>query len=137
MANSEYKDPDGNIVANNVEVWEEIIIPQVLSDYSLKKRNELNNQIQHSIVFGFDYYKYSKQKWLHAWGNIMPWHYDDGKKFSYHNYIEDDQWYDYSAGLIYGIKYSKNLGYFVEGKYSKYWNREWYDFKFGVNYTIF
>ena len=137
VANSEYKDPDGNIVANNVEVWEEIIIPQVLSDYSLKKRNELNNQIQHSIVFGFDYYKYSKQKWLHAWGNIMPWHYDDGKKFSYHNYIEDDQWYDYSAGLIYGIKYSKNLGYFVEGKYSKYWNREWYDFKFGVNYTIF
>jgi hypothetical protein len=23
-----------------------------------------------------------------------------------------------------------------KGKYSKYWNREWYDFKFGVNYII-
>ena len=67
----------------------------------------------------------------------MPWHYNDGSEFSYHNYIEGDQWYDYSFGLIYGIKQNKNLGYFVEGKYNKYWNREWYDFKLGLNYVIF
>ena len=30
----------------------------------------------------------------------------------------------------------EDLGYFVEGKYNKYWNREWYDFKFGINYII-
>ena len=36
-----------------------------------------------------------------------------------------------------GIKQYKNLGYFFEGKYNKYWNREWYDFKFGINYVIF
>ena len=35
------------------------------------------------------------------------------------------------------IKKNKNLGYFVEGKYNRYWNREWYDFKVGLNYTIF
>ncbi len=135
VANNEYKDPDGNIVANSADVWKEIIIPQVLSDYTIKKRNELKDIIQHSIVIGFDYYKYNKNNWLHAWGNIMPYHYNDGNEFSYHNYV-DGQWYDYSGGLIYGIKYNKNLGYFVEGKYNKYWNREWYDFKFGVNYTI-
>ena len=27
--------------------------------------------------------------------------------------------------------------YVVKGKYNKYWDREWYDFKFGVNYVIF
>ena len=54
----------------------------------------------------------------------------------YLNYV-DGQWYDYSAGLIYGIKVNKQLGYFVEGKYNKYWNREWYDFKLGMNYVIF
>ena len=134
---NEYKDPDGNVVATSAEVWEEIVIPQVLSAYSEKKRGELKNQIQHSIVIGADYYKYTKKTWLHAWGNLMPYHYDDGKEFSYHNYIEEDQWYDYSAGLIYGIKVNKNLGYFVEGKYNKYWNREWYDFKLGINYIIF
>jgi hypothetical protein len=136
VANSEYKDPNGNIVANSADVWKEVVIPQVLADYTEKKRNELERIIQHSIVIGFDYYKYNKSTWLHAWGNILPYHYNDGNEFSYHNYIDDNQWYDYSGGVIYGIKYSKQLGYFVEGKYNKYWNREWYDFKFGINYII-
>jgi hypothetical protein len=137
VANSEYKDPSGNIVATSPEVWKEVVIPQVIADYSKRKRLELTKQIQHSIIIGFDYYKYTKSTWLHAWGDILPYHYNDGNKFSYHNYIENDQWYDFSAGLIYGIKIDKQLGYFVEGKYNKYWNREWYDFKFGVNYIIF
>jgi len=137
VANSEYRDPNGNVVATNPEVWKELVIPQVIADYSKRKRDVLSKQIQHSLILGFDYYKYNKSTWLHAWGNLLPYHYNDGSEFSYHNYIEDDQWYDYSAGLIYGIKHSKQLGYFVEGKYNKYWNREWYDFKFGVNYIIF
>jgi len=131
-----YYDPNGNVVATSAEVWEAVVIPQVLSDYTQKKRNELDKIIQHSLVVGFDYYKYTKKNWLHAWGSLMPYHYDDGDEFSYHNYV-DGQWYDYSFGLIYGIKQSRQLGYFVEGKYNKYWNREWYDFKIGMNYTIF
>jgi hypothetical protein len=133
---SEYYNPAGELVATSAEVWEAVVIPEVLAGYTQKKRNELKKTIQHSLVLGFDYYKYSKSTWLHAWGSIMPYHYDDGSEFSYHNYV-DGQWYDYSGGLIYGIKVNKQLGYFVEGKYNKYWNREWYDFKLGVNYTIF
>jgi hypothetical protein len=132
----EYYDPSGAVVATSTEVWEAVVIPQVISEYTDRKRDELENIIQHSIVIGFDYYKYTKKTWIHAWGNFLPYHYDDGSEFSYHNYVEG-QWYDYSGGLIYGIKVNKNLGYFVEGKYNKYWNREWYDFKFGVNYIIF
>jgi len=135
--NDEYYDPSGELVATSAEVWEAVVIPEVLANYTEKKRNELKNQIQHSVVIGFDYYKYTKKTWLHAWGNLLPYHYDNGKEFSYHNYIEDDQWYDYSGGFIYGIKANKNLGYFFEGKYYKYWNREWYDFKLGINYVIF
>ena len=135
VANSVYMDPDGNVVANSADVWKEVIIPRVLADYTTKKRNELERIIQHSVVVGFDYYKYNKSKWLHAWGNIMPYHYDGGNEFSYHNYV-DGQWYDYSGGIIFGQKISKQLGIFTEGKYNKYWNREWYDFKFGFNYII-
>jgi hypothetical protein len=29
------------------------------------------------------------------------------------------------------------MGIFIEGKYNKYWNREWHNFSFGVNYKIF
>jgi len=133
---SEYYSPTGELVATSAEVWEAVVIPQVLADYTQKKRNELKKTIQHSLVMGFDYYKYNKNTWLHAWGSLMPYHYDDGSEFSYHNYV-DGQWYDYSGGLIYGIKVNKQLGYFIEGKYNKYWNREWYDFKLGLNYTIF
>jgi len=133
---NEYYNQAGELVATSAEVWEAVVIPEVLSDYTEKKRNELKKTIQHSLVVGFDYYKYSKKTWIHAWGSLMPYHYDDGSEFSYHNYV-DGQWYDYSGGLIYGIKVNKNLGYFVEGKYNKYWNREWYDFKLGLNYVIF
>jgi len=133
----EYFDPSGNSVATSTEIWEGVVIPTVLSDYTEKKRNELKNTIQHSLIIGFDYYYYSKKLWLHSWGNLMPWHYDAGDEFSYHKYNNDEQWYDYSGGLIFGYKYSKNLGVFVEGKYNKYWNREWHDFSLGVNYIIF
>ena len=134
--NSEYKDPNGNVVATSSEVWEAIVIPQVLSDYAEKKRNELDNTIQHSMVIGFDYYYYKKDFWAHSWANLMPYHYDDNSEFSYHKYNKG-QWLDYSGGLIFGYKYNKNLGTFLEGKYNKYWNREWYDFKLGINYIIF
>ena len=113
----------------------EVVIPNVLYDYSERKRNELENTIQHSVVLGFDFYHYTKNFWAHSWANLMPYHLDNGI-YSYEKY-NDGQWLDYSGGLIFGYKYNKNLGTFIEGKYNKYWNREWYDFKFGINYIIF
>jgi len=133
---SEYFSPSGELVATSPEVWEAVVIPEVLADYTEKKRNELKQTLQHSLVVGFDYYKYNKSNWMHAWASVMPYHYDDGSEFSYHNYV-DGQWADYSLGFIYGIKHNKQLGYFIEGKYNKYWNRTWYDFKLGMNYVIF
>ena len=133
----QYMSPNGDIVATSSDVWEQVIIPQVLEEYVEKKRNELENQFVYSLVVGFDYYTYKKNFWLHTWGNLIPYHYNNGGEYSYHNYNNDEQWYDYSGGLIFGLKINKHLGTFVEGKYHKYWNREWYDFKFGINYIIF
>ena len=62
--------------------------------------------------------------------------YSGGLIFGY-KYNNNEQWYDYSGGLIFGWKFDKHLGVFVEGKYNKYWNREWHDFSLGVNYIIF
>ena len=64
-------------------------------------------------------------------------HYGIKKKLiSYHKF-NDGQWIDYSGGLIFGYKLNKHLGCFIEGKYNKYWNRNWHDFSVGVNYVIF
>jgi len=134
---TEYFNPSGNSVATSTEVWEAVVIPTVLSDYTEKKRNELENTIQYSMVIGFDYYNYTKTNWLHVWGNVMPYHYNDGGEFSYHNYNDGKQWYDYSGGIIFGYWFSKNLGIFAEGNYNKYWNRTWHGFSAGINYRVF
>ena len=134
--NSIYTNPGGEVVATNVEVWEAVAVPNMLSNYVERKKDELPVQWNYSLVLGFDYYHYTKSFWLHGWGNLLPYHYDLGNEYSYHYYV-GDQWYDYSGGLIFGYKINKNLGIFAEGKYNKYWNREWYDFKCGVNYVIF
>ena len=130
-----YYNPDGDIVALSSDVWEQIIVPTVLSDYTERKRNELPAQWNHSAVVGFDYYHYTKMFWLHSWGNLLPYHVNINSEYSYHDYI-DGQWMDYSGGVILGKKFNKRLGVFAEGKYNKYWNREWYDFKMGINYII-
>jgi hypothetical protein len=135
VAASEYFSPDGELVATSNEVWEEVVVPIMLADYTQKKRDQLDLIIQHSIVLGFDYYHYTKSFWTHAWGNIMPYHLDEGGDYSYHKY-EGKQWLDYGGGIIFGTKINKRLGVFTEGKYNKYWNRKWYDFKLGVNYII-
>ena len=133
----EYFDPEGELVATSSEVWNAVVIPEVLSNYVDKKKNELAVQWDYAIVAGFDFYHYTKDFWFHSWGSLMPYHYDTGGEYSYHNFNDGLQWIDYSGGLIFGYKINKNLGTFVEGKYNKYWNREWYDFKFGINYIIF
>ena len=133
--NSIYTNPNGDIVATNSEVWEAVVIPDVLAEYTERKRNELDNIMQHSLVMGFDFYHYKKDFWVHSWGNLMPYHYNSGNEYAYHKH-NGGQWFDYSGGLIFGYKLNKSLGTFIEGKYNKYWNREWYDFKLGINYII-
>ena len=54
--NGIYTDPSGETVATNVEVWEAVVIPEVLSNYVEKKKSEIPVQWNHSLVVGFDYY---------------------------------------------------------------------------------
>ena len=134
--NETYTDPNGNVVANSNEVWEEVVIPQMLDNFVESERNKLDRTLQHSVIIGFDFYHYERDFWLHSWGNLMPYHVDTDNEFSYHKY-NNGQWLDYSGGLIFGYRLNKHLGMFLEGKYNKYWNREWHDFSLGLNYVIF
>tara|TARA_B100001093_G_scaffold182854_1_gene175446 strand:- start:3890 stop:4927 length:1038 start_codon:yes stop_codon:yes gene_type:complete len=131
-----YTDPTGNVVATSQEVWEEVIIPQVIDDYAESQRASLSNIVEYSAVFGFDYYHFTKDFWFHSWGNIMPYHINTENKYSYYKY-NNGQWVDYSGGLIFGYRFNKSLGVFVEGRYNKYWNRRWHNFSVGLNYVIF
>ena len=131
-----YTDPNGNIVATSNEVWKEVVIPEMLDNYVESEKDKLPIQWCYSTVVGVDFYHYDRKFWLHGWGNFMPYHIDLKNEYSYHNF-KGGQWLDYSGGLIFGYWFNKNLGAFIEGKYNKYWNREWHNFSFGVNYKIF
>ena len=132
----EYFSPDGVLVASSQEVWEEVVIPQVINNYVEKQRNSISNIVEYSFVMGLDYYHFTKDFWFHTWGNIMPYHLDTKNTYSYHKFNEG-QWVDYSLGLIYGYRFNKSFGIFVEGRYNKYWNRQWHNFSVGLNYVIF
>ena len=136
LGGTTYLNPAGSEVATSNEVWEALVIPQVLSDYTEKKRNELQSRIEYSFVIGFDFYHFTDNFWLHSWANVLPYHINTGDTYSYHRY-NGGQWVDYSGGLIFGYKFNRHLGCFVEGKYHKYWNRTWHDFKLGINYVVF
>ena len=131
-----YYNPSGGLVAENTQIWEGVVIPQVLADYTEKKRNALDQTLQHSLVVGFDFYHFTDNFWVHSWGNLIPYHYNNKDEYSYYTY-NGGQWLDYSGGLIFGYRFNKSLGIFLEGKYNKYWNRNWHDFSFGLNYVIY
>ena len=135
--NDEWLNPDGELVAENSEVWRAVILPQVLDDYVIDRRNELPLQWNYSLIAGFDYYYYTKTFWFHSWGNIMPLHLNTKSEYSYYKFNNNEQWIDYGGGLILGYKLNKNLGFFLEGTYNKYWNRNWHNFSVGANYVIF
>ena len=72
----QYLNPNGNVVAENNEVWEAVVVPEILADYVEQERNALSSKLEYSIVIGFDYYHYEDKLWLHSWGNLMPYHLD-------------------------------------------------------------
>ena len=132
----EFFSPDGLVVADDPVIWEQVVIPQVIDDYVSKKRSQLPDQWVHSAVLGYDFYHYEKDFWIHSWGNVMPYHVNTNGEYSYHNFVNSSQWVDYSIGLIFGTKFSKSFGVFLEGKYNRYWDREWHDFSVGLNYIL-
>ena len=131
-----YFAPDGTLVADNQAVWEEVVIPEVINDYVQDQRNALSNIVEYSAVLGFDYYHFTKDFWFHSWGNLMPYHVKSDNIYSYYKF-NNGQWVDYSIGLIFGYRFNKSLGTFIEGRYNKYWNRDWHNFSVGLNYVIF
>ena len=132
-----YLNPEGELVADNSIIWEEVVIPQVLSDYVKRKKEEIPQQWNHSLVIGYDFYHYTKTFWIHSWASVMPFHLETGE-YAYHKFIAPKQtWVDLGAGFILGNRLNKHLGIFIEGKYNKYCNRTWHDFSVGLNYIIF
>ena len=148
-------DADGNLMAMTDREFYQNHFPRLLGEWFDEQVRALGNQREVSVSFGLDWYQYTENFWLHAWGSIYPYHYGMDK-YSYHNathykkhlekgmephmmmYMEPMwmEWDDYDVGAIIGFKLQENLGFYVEGKYLNYWERPAYDIKVGLNYQF-
>ena len=148
-------DRDGNLMAMSDREFYQYHFPALLETWFDKQLKGLGNQREISVSLGLDWYQYTENFWIHAWGSLYPYHYGLDK-YSYHNAIawkeheEDGKepehfkfldkgtelWKDYDFGAVIGFKLQENLGFYVEGKYLDYWNRPAYDIKVGLNYQF-
>ena len=141
---------DGVIVAHTDQQFRDLIMPRLLNRFNQEAWAELDAFAEIAPIVGFDFYHYKPKFWLHAYGNwILPYHkYVQGNEdFSYlhrnswgkggHNDLLDgEQWSDYQAGLVFGVKISKSIGLFIEGEYTKFWDSEMFNSNIGINYTF-
>ena len=141
---------DGVIVAHTDQQFRDLIMPRLLNRFNQEAWAELDAFAEIAPIVGFDFYHYKSKFWLHAYGNwILPYHkYVQGNEdFSYlhrnswgkggHNDLLDgEQWSDYQAGLVFGVKISKSIGLFIEGEYTKFWDSEMFNSNIGINYTF-
>ena len=148
-------DANGNLMAMSDREFYQYHFPGLLETWFDKQLKGLGNQREISVSLGLDWYQYTENFWIHAWGSLYPYHYGMDK-YSFHNAVEwkeheedgeepetfefldkgTEIWMDYDIGAIIGFKLQENLGFYVEGKYLDYWERPAYDIKVGLNYQF-
>jgi len=150
-----WRDADGRVFAYTDREYFLYHFPGMLETYIDGVKKNLGYQSETSLVLGADFYHYSDDWWMHAWGNWMPIHYghtkhsyqnaasyqthlEEGKEPYDFEYLESDwaDWNDYDLGALFGVKLKDNLGVFAEGRYLYYWERPAYDIKLGLNYQF-
>ena len=148
-------DADGNLMAMSDREFYQYHFPRLLEQWFDDQLKGLGSQREVSVSLGLDWYRYTENFWIHAWGSLYPYHYGMDK-YSFHNAVvwkEHEEegkepetfkfldkgtelWMDYDMGAVIGFKLQENLGFYVEGKYLDYWARPAYDIKVGLNYQF-
>jgi hypothetical protein len=143
-------DPEGNIVADSDLEFRETVFADLMNRFNREQWDLLDAFAEVAPIVGADYYLYREKFWLHSYANyILPYHkyFKGDESFSYLNRnnwglgglrqdSELEQWDDYQFGLILGWSLTKNLGIFVEGEYTKFWDTEIFKSTIGLNIEL-
>ena len=129
---------DGELISNSDLDYRNNIYGRLVNIYNKEQLAQIGSFADLSSVIGLDFYHYRKNFWLHAYGNILPHHklHKGDKRYSYGNFIGDDNWIDYSFGGVFGVRLNKKLGLFAEVTNQRYWDRELKTIKAGINFKI-
>ena len=131
-------DPNGEKVADTDEDFRRYIYPGIVNEFNRLSIDSVGVMKSISAVLGVDYYHYADNFWIHSWFNLLPYHIHVGEKeeFSYQNYVDGNQWIDHSGGLVLGWKLGASWGIFLESEYMRYWDKNIYNLRLGLNYQF-
>jgi len=145
-----WTNPEGEIIAHTDLEFREDVFTDLMNRYNNEMWSTLDPYAEIAPIIGFDFYHFTNKFWMHTYASwIMPYHkYIKGDEdFSYFNRnnwgvgglreeSKQEQWSDYQAGFIFGAVVKEDLGVFIEGEYTKFWDSEIYNIHFGINYII-
>ena len=127
---------EGELIATSNDEFFKHYFGDAVASFNERELENLGIQREVSVVFGTAYYKYTENFWLHAWANVLPYHYGlDDYSFDYDQ--ESIEWMEWDTGLVFGLRINKHFGIFIEGTHQRFWMKPLYECKFGFNYLIF
>jgi len=132
-ADYNWYDEENALVAETDHEFYEYYYGDLIQQYNEDEVNKIGWQYETSAVVGVDFYKYTKNLWLHSWVSIMPF----SKGLTPHSFKYNKGDIDYDVGLVTGWKFNRSLGIFGEGRYLSYWGIDSYELKAGLNFTFF
>ena len=127
---------EGELIATSNDEFFKHYFGDAVASFNERELENLGIQREISVVFGTAYYKYTEKFWLHAWANVLPYHYGVDK-YSFEYDQEQLEWMEWDTGLVFGLRINKHFGIFIEGTHQRFWMKPLYECKFGFNYLIF
>ena len=124
---------DDELIATSNDEFFKHYFGSAIAEYNENYIDGIGNVGELSAVLGVSYYYYNNDYWLLTWANMLPLHY--GLNQYSHEYTNSS--IDVDLGLVAGWRVTKNLGFFVEGTFMRFWEKDIYECKFGFNYLIF
>ena len=133
-----WTNPQGDRVADSDLDFRSHVYESIVNDYNRSEFNKIGDMGTVSVIAGLDFYHYSPKFWLHSWASLLPyhWHVQGDENFSYLDFNDNKQWFDYNIGVIVGVRLNKSFGIFAESEWLKYWDRNLNTFNIGLNYQF-
>ena len=124
-------DADGNLMAMSDREFYTYHFPKLLEKWFDEQVRGLGNQREISVSLGLDWYQYTENFWLHAWGSVYPYHYGIDK-YSYHN---AKHFKEYMEGEGHSMNGEMEMAGEPDPKNFEFMGSmwmDWYDYDFGA-----
>jgi hypothetical protein len=131
-------DQNDNLISYSDLDYRNSIYGRLVNRYNREQLALIGGFADVSSVIGLDFYHYRKTFWMHIYGNILPHHklVEGDVRYSYGNFIGNDNWIDYSLGGSFGLRITRTFGLFAELTNQRWWDRELKTIKVGVNIKL-